>query len=310
MNDALRSGRTDALRIDSALVAEILRPRARDAHKGTYGTVLIAAGSLGMAGAAVLCARGALRSGAGLVRVSLDETLFAILQTSVPEATCVGPALSPETLKTFRAAAAGPGLGITGSARTIGSDGTDIAARILAILRHVPGTIVLDADALTCLASDSQLRDAVRAIGDRVILSPHPGEAGRLLGMSAAEINRDRIAAARQMAEQSGAIIVLKGAGTVVTAPGRPFYVNTTGNPGMATGGSGDVLAGILAGFAAQGIPPFEAALAGVYIHGRAGDLAADALGEYGLIASDIAALAGRAIREIPGAAGGPAGLK
>lgn len=307
MNDALRSDRTDALRIESALVAGILRPRARDAHKGTYGTVLVAAGSLGMAGAAVLCARGALRSGAGLVQVSLDQALFPILQATVPEATCIGPAPSPDALHAFRAAAVGPGLGTTDSTSVAGG-GTNPPVRILSILRHVPGTVVLDADALTLMAEDSQIRDAVRAIGDRAILTPHPGEAGRLLGMTPAEINRDRTGAARRLAEQSGAIVVLKGAGTVVTAPGRPFYVNSSGNPGMATGGSGDVLAGILAGFAAQGFTPFETALAGVYIHGRAGDLAADALGEYGLIASDIAALAGRAIREITNGAGQPAG--
>jgi NAD(P)H-hydrate epimerase len=276
--------------IDKALVETLLHRRDPFAHKGTYGIVLVIAGSVGMAGAAVLCARGALRSGAGLVRVSIIQELFPVLQTAVPEAVCRPRSINKKELCGYSSVVAGPGMGINfdeGPIRTV--------------LECNEGTVVLDADYLNRMATDKLMHDWVKEAKASVILTPHPGEAARLLHCSTEDINRDRENAARALAEQTGAIIVLKGAGTIVTAPSEEIYINTTGNPGMATGGSGDVLAGIIGGLAAQGLTGMNAALAGVFVHGLAGDLGAAALGEYGLIASDIAAMTGRAIMEIAG---------
>ena len=161
--------------------------------------------------------------------------------------------------------------------------------------------MVLDADALNLLAEDeSLLHDACGS----VVLTPHPGEAGRLLGYSAKQINEDRTGSALQLAEKYSATVVLKGANTVVATPDQKTYVNTTGNPGMATAGSGDVLTGIISALAGQGLDGVRAALAGVYIHGLAGDIGAKKHGEYGLLASDIAAYTGVAIDRI--ISGGP----
>lgn len=281
---------TEIRKIDKAMAETLLQRRDPYAHKGTYGTVLVIAGSIGMAGAAVLCARGALRSGAGLVRVSIPPELFPILQTAVPESVCRPRFLDRKELSGYSSIVAGPGLGIDfdeGPIRTV--------------LECSEGIVILDADCLNRMAVNRQLQDRVKEAKGTVILTPHPGEAARLLRCSAMDINRDREGAARTLAEQTGAIIVLKGAGTIVTAPSGEIYINTTGNPGMATCGSGDVLAGIIGGFAAQGLTGINAALAGVFVHGLAGDLGAAALGEYGLIASDIAAMTGRAIMEIAG---------
>lgn len=277
-------------KIDRAMAETLLKRRDPFAHKGSYGTVLVIAGSVGMAGAAVLCARGALRSGAGLVRVSILPELFPIMQTAVPEAVCRPRTLDRKELSGYSAIVAGPGLGVDFDEGPIRN-----------VLECSGGIVLLDADCLNRMAVNRQLQDRVKEAKGTVILTPHPGEAARLLRCTAMDINRDRPGAARMLAEQTGAIIVLKGAGTIVTAPSQEIYINTTGNPGMATGGTGDVLAGIIGGLAAQGLTGINAALAGVFIHGLAGDLGAAALGEYGLVASDVAAMTGRAIMEIAG---------
>ena len=275
--------------IDEAFVNTCIKKRAKELHKGQCGKVLVIAGSKGMAGAAALCTRGALRSGAGLVRVSIPEELFPILQVAVPEATCVPRSLPPEQLEEYQAIVAGPGLG----------DDLSNVPIIKQVLSNGRAVIVLDADGINLLANNNELQDAVKAAKGRVIITPHPGEAARLLGCQTEEINGDRIGSAINMAEQTGAISVLKGAGTIVATPDKKAYINTTGNPGMATGGSGDVLAGIIASLAGQGCSCLQAAACGVYIHGTAGDIAARTLGEYGIVASDIAAMTGLAIREI-----------
>jgi len=277
--------------ITGELVNTFLQKRERQLHKGNCGTVFELAGSHGMAGAAVLCGRGALRSGAGLLRICIPEPLFPVIHGSLPEATCVPRFKDAEGLDLTRcqAAAIGPGLGAE----------KENVGMIKRILRQLDGTAVLDADALNLLAGDKTLIEGRRA---ELIITPHPGEAGRLLGCGAAEINGDRTGCARRLAEQYGAVAVLKGAGTIVATPGGETYINTTGNPGMATGGSGDVLTGIISSLAGQGLAPLAAALAGVYIHGSAGDIGAEKLGEYGLMASDIAQFTGIAIARIAGA--------
>ena len=267
------------------------RPRA--SHKGDYGHVLIVAGSKGMAGAAVLNARGALRAGAGLVTVSIAEELFPIIQIAVPEAMCAGrdpeTDLSEEKLKKYSSIALGPGIGTSEKA-------TDLVSQLL---KKYTGHIVLDADALNIIArmarSDELSASDFPKIPPHSIATPHPGEAARLLGVSNEDISENRPAALSALNEKLGCTICLKGSGTLVT----PEYINTTGNPGMATGGAGDVLTGVIASLVAQGMAPQTAARAGVYIHGLAGDIAVKKFGEYGLTAGDIAEHVAYAINKL-----------
>lgn len=247
---------------------------------------MVLAGSKGMAGAAILCGAGAFRAGAGLVRICIEESQFSAIHGGLPEATCVARFTDMGGPDKYTAAVIGPGLGVDEKNGLL----------IKEILRNFQGTAVLDADGLNLLAMDESL---IAKTGGRLILTPHPGEAGRLLSCSAKEINRDRTGSALRLAEKYGATAVLKGAQTVVATPCGETYINTTGNPGMATGGSGDVLAGIISALAGQGLRPLQAAAAGVYIHGLAGDMAAEKTGEYGLLASDIAGHTGPAIKAI-----------
>ena len=272
--------------ITEAYVNTFIKKRDRDIHKGNCGRVLVYAGSKGMAGAAVLCARAALRTGAGLVRVSVPEELFPILQVGVPEATCITRERLFEDLMQYSAIAIGPGLG----------DEIENGKLIKKILYTTDKPVVIDADGLNLLRDDL---DAMKNAKAKVIITPHPGEAARLLNRNASEINRDRQKSAAELAAVTGAVTVLKGAGSVVATPEGKTYINTTGNPGMATGGSGDVLTGVIAALAGQGLEPEAAAAAGVYLHGLAGDLARDQMGEYGLVASDIANMVALAIKSI-----------
>jgi len=271
--------------ITAAYVNTFLKKRERELHKGDCGTILIVAGSFGMAGAAVLCARGALRSGAGLVRISVPEFLFPIMQTSIAEATCVTRNLTHEMISGADAIVIGPGLGKE----------DDYGTLIQNIVEGCRKTVVLDADALNLIAKDQTVLHNRKA---NLILTPHPGEAGRLLGMNAKEINENRENAVRELAESFNGIAVLKGAGTLVATPEGKTYINTTGNPGMATGGCGDVLSGVIAALAGQGCSSEEAAAAGVYLHGKSGDMSGAKLGEYGLTASDIASMMALAIKK------------
>lgn len=277
--------------IDEALVNTFIKKRARELHKGQCGKVLVIAGSKGMAGAAILSAKGAFRSGAGLVRVAIPEELFSILQTGIPEATCISRSLPPEQLEEHQAIVVGPGLG----------DDLSNVSTIKKVFCTKSSTIILDADGINLLARSEELQKASKIVGERLIITPHPGEAARLLSCEITDINKDRTNAAFKIAEQTGAITVLKGAGTVVATPNKQAYINTTGNPGMATGGSGDVLSGIISALAGQGCTSLEAAVSGVYIHGSAGDMAAKMVGEYGVMASDIAHMTGLAIEKITG---------
>ncbi len=277
--------------IDEAFVKSKLPGRAADAHKGDFGRVLVYAGSVGMAGAAALCGRSVLRSGAGLTQFLVPELdplgIFPILQTLVPEATCVdGNNLD---LANYSAIAAGPGLGTS----------KDAEQHLLKIIRNYRGVLVLDADALNMLSASDKLRLALAeasASGLTVIMTPHIGEARRLLYDATREIKTEeqRIQAALGLSSTYNSIVVLKGAGTLITdnrplRSGEPLISrNTSGNPGMATGGSGDVLTGIIAGLAGQGIAPYDAACMGVWIHGRAGDIAAAKLSQISLISSDL----------------------
>ena len=250
--------------------------RRRDAHKGTFGTVLVVAGGDGMLGAAVLAATAALRGGAGLVQVAVPGALRSAMAIAVPCATSIDRGDRPTVRAALAAASAvvvGPGLGATATTRRLVRD----------VLRDSCAPVVLDADALNVLAP---LRRPLVAKAP-LVLTPHPGEAARLLGTDTTEVQRDRLAALQALVGRSGAVVVLKGSGTLVGDERRWFH-NRTGNPGMATGGSGDVLAGLLGAFLAQGLSPFDAACLAAHAHGKAGDRVARRLGQAGLIASDL----------------------
>jgi hydroxyethylthiazole kinase-like uncharacterized protein yjeF len=277
--------------ITQSYVNTFIKRRKQDIHKGDCGKILIFAGSLGMSGAAVLCARAALRTGAGLVRVSVPEMLFPIVQIGVPEATCISRERLLEDLMQYSAIAIGPGLGVEKQ------DGLLIRK----ILETTDKPVILDADGLNLLRDDKDVMKNARA---DLIITPHPGEAARLLGRKTADINMDRLKSARELAAVTGAITVLKGAGSVVATPEGKTYINTTGNPGIATGGSGDVLTGVITALSGQGLSSESAAKAGVYLHGLAGDLARDLKGEYGLITSDIVSMVPFAIKSILDAQG------
>ncbi|PYN97496.1 MAG: bifunctional ADP-dependent NAD(P)H-hydrate dehydratase/NAD(P)H-hydrate epimerase [Candidatus Rokuibacteriota bacterium] len=276
--------------LEQADVARHLPPRRHSAHKGTYGRLLIVAGSLGKTGAAALAARAAMRSGAGLVTVATATSQQPIVAALVleamteplPETSARSISLKARDLldalaETRDAVAAGPGLGL--------DDDTQALAREFAHDLRRP--LVLDADALTALAGHL---DALRGAAAPRCLTPHPGELARMLGQSLADVERDRIETARSFATAHGVHLVLKGAGTVIAEPNGDVYVNPTGNPGMASGGTGDVLTGIVGALLARGLEPGAAVQTGVYLHGAAGDVAAGRVGEEALIASDVIA--------------------
>lgn len=254
--------------------------RKADTHKGDYGRLLVVAGSPGMTGAAVLASEAAYRSGVGLVYLcgpARVADILSIKQTCAVVRSFGEKGAASQILRHAEdctAAVVGPGLSTV--PRT--------AAAIRKVVQHLRIPFVLDADGLNAFAP-SPLRLA-RATAPRV-LTPHPGEASRLLGCSTTEIQADRRGAARELSRRFGAVAVLKGHRTVVT-DGRRIFINRTGNPGMATGGSGDVLAGMIGALLAQGLPPYEAACLGVERHGRAGDWAARRYGQVSMMATDL----------------------
>lgn len=277
--------------IDRDYVRKLLRPRTKDLHKGQCGRVLVIAGSKGMVGAALLTAKAALRSGAGLVKISINEEFFPIAQVGVAEAICIDRRLSLQDLNEFDSIALGPGLGL-------GRENKDLVEMVLNTEKPL---VLVDADGLTSLKflGDKRVRNSKKAQEGKLIITPHPGEAGRLLDTSPLEINKNRPLAGKTLSEKYGVISLLKGDESLVTDISGRQYINTSGNPGMATAGSGDVLAGIIPALAGQGYSPLEATLMGTYIHGAAGDKGADLLGQYGLIASDIGSMLGLVIKEL-----------
>ncbi|MFZ2286407.1 MAG: NAD(P)H-hydrate dehydratase [Bacteroidales bacterium] len=269
-------------------VRPLLQRRKKFDHKGIFGHTLIMAGSYGKAGAATLAAGAALRSGTGLVTVHTPASAVLALQAALPEAmvspdpgsgnVTVLPDLSP-----FDAAGVGPGLGTD----------PDTAAVLKALLETATIPLVLDADALNIMA---QHRDLLEIIPPRTVLTPHPGEFRRLAGTESSDYRL--MEEQRTFAARHKCIVVLKGAHTSIALPGGEVYFNSTGNPGMATGGSGDVLTGMIASLLAQGYEPSDAAITGVYLHGLAGDVALRIHSEESVIAGDILMNIGRAFRE------------
>lgn len=261
--------------------------RPRDAHKGMMGSVLIVAGSRKMPGAAILSAMSALRAGAGLVTVAAPESALAALQSHLVETTFLplsdsseGELLESsfsdffEQSKKCDAVLIGPGLGTSAGVKRF----------VLKTLSNLSSPLLLDADALNVLGTDlSSLKKSKASI----VITPHPGEMSRLLGIPVKEVQDNRERMATVCAKFSEAIVVLKGYHSVLT-DGEQVEINTTGNPGMAKGGMGDALSGLLAAFLARGMSSFEAARLAVHIHGLAGDLAAKKWGEESMIARDL----------------------
>lgn len=279
-------------------VNTVIKQRPEDIHKGQCGRVLVVAGSVGMAGAAVLAARGALKSGAGLVKIAAPEELFDILQVAVPQATCIdvseiSESLAQGLLDVYDAVAIGPGLGVSEKKYLL----------INNILKNYNGAVVLDADGINCICKYDVGLQCLSGRKYPVVFTPHVGEADRLLSALGEEkvTSLGRVKAAEIISGRTGAIVLLKGAGTVVTADKQGSYINTTGNPGMATGGSGDVLTGVIASLIASGIDPFDAAKAGAFMHGLAGDKAAEDHGQWGMTAVEIEEALPAAFKEIVG---------
>jgi ADP-dependent NAD(P)H-hydrate dehydratase len=265
-----------------------LEPRPIDGHKGTFGRVCIIAGSIGMSGAAALAGRAALRAGAGLVRVATAKSALPIVASIEPSYTTIALAedssgkISARAINTILdivsqndAVAFGPGVGISGALESI----------VRTLLEQENLRLVIDGDGLNNLSKIKNWPDRRKA---NVILTPHPGEMKRLWsGVFREPLPAERQEQATQLAQHTKTVVVLKGAGTVVT-DSQKIYVNKTGNPGMATAGSGDVLTGTITALLGQGLSDFEASVLGVYVHGLAGDIAAEKLGQVSLIATDI----------------------
>jgi len=269
-------------------VESVFEDRWPDTHKGTYGHLLLCCGSAGKLGAGILASRGALRAGAGLVTLAVPASALDTVDAATPE---VMTAPLPETdagsfsraginglkklIQERDALAIGPGL----------STHPEVADLVREVLSQEGFPAVVDADALNVLDGDLE---SLRIRGARTVVTPHPGEMSRLLRCSTRDVQSDRIGAALECAGRCGGVVVLKGAGTVVAHPDGTFYINTTGNPGMATGGTGDVLTGMIGAMLARGCSPLDSAMAAVYLHGAAADLAAENVGEHSLTATDI----------------------
>lgn len=276
--------------ITASLVKENLLPRPLDGHKGTFGRVLVVAGSPGMTGAAALTANAALKGAAGLVYVATAESLRPVLEAKLMEPIAIGlPELSKEQcisrcavpeilriLKRCTALAIGPGL----------AHAQETFSLLQELLRLSPVPMVIDAGALTALSQDPAL---LREASHTPVVTPHPGEMAELCGLTLEEVQKQRLTLAAQKAVEWGAIVVLKGAYSVVALPTKEVYINPVANPVMATAGTGDILTGLIVSQLAQDQPPSLAALCGTYIHGYAGELAAEVYGEQGVTAQQIA---------------------
>ena len=261
--------------VTASAVQQLLRPRDPISHKGDYGHALLYAGSLGMAGAAVLASRACLRSGVGLLTVCTPSCNNDILQISVPEAMTLSDddMYANPLLDRYNAIGAGPGLG----------QGAAQAALLGRLMRSATCPMVLDADALNIISQDNSLLEAIPAGS---VITPHPGELRRLVGNTSS--HKELVERAALLTSKYGITVVVKGAPTITITPDGTAYVNTTGNPGMATGGSGDVLTGIVLALLAQGFDQNQAAFMAVYIHGLAGDTAATRLGMTAMTSADI----------------------
>jgi NAD(P)H-hydrate epimerase len=281
-------------------VAEILPSRASDSNKGTFGTVLTVAGSIGMSGATILSSESSLRVGAGLSLLATPKSLIASLPaqeviyrplSETDKASISTKAieeLEPE-LKKATAVVLGPGMST--HPETVNFVHEFVAESLASL--DLP--CIIDADALNAISKKPECVSH----SNKFVLTPHPKELSRLMGKETKEIQADRVNAALNAAQKFGCVVVLKGSFSIIASPNGDAFINTTGNASMAKAGAGDVLSGIIGGLLAQNVPPFEAAIAGVYIHGRAGELASQQLGMSGVLAGDISAFIPDAVQSI-----------
>ncbi|MBI4950091.1 MAG: NAD(P)H-hydrate dehydratase [Deltaproteobacteria bacterium] len=274
--------------ITAEMLRGFLKPRRADTHKATYGHLLVLAGSPGMTGAAYMTAMAAMRTGAGLVTVGVPQSLHDIMEAKTVEAMTAG---LPETtdkalglvswprvrelLRDKAALVIGPGVG----------NRNDIYLLIEKIASGIECPLLIDADGLNAISGDVSFLKSMKA---PVVLTPHPGEMARLLKTTVKDVQADRVASALKLSALTGGTVVLKGASTVIAGTDGQIYINTTGNAGLATAGTGDILAGMIGALLAEGYSPVEASIAGVHIHGLAGDAVRDATGEIGMIATDL----------------------
>lgn len=295
-----------AAEITSEFVWQNIPRRARESHKGSFGSVLTVAGSAFYRGAALLAAEGALRTGAGIVTLASVEPVVSAAAACLPEC-CLCPCsagveggIAPENVPLIRRQKAtvlllGPGLG--GTAQSA-ARAAETLALVQQLLPGFEGSAVLDADGLNAAASLMNGGEELPRPAKELILTPHPGEMSRLTGLSVEAVQADREGIARRYAAQWNAVVVLKGARTVVAGPDGRVCVNPTGNPGLARGGSGDVLAGMTSALLACGLPAYDAAACAVWLHGAAADRAAARRGEYGMLPQDIFPQLGRMFAE------------
>jgi NAD(P)H-hydrate epimerase len=271
---------TDVELLTASDISPLLPRRRRSAHKGDFGHLLIIAGSEGYTGAPVLAAGAAARAGAGLVTLAVPQNVYAIIAANsppevMPRPVDFGAPLSPLFFSGFNAVAIGPGLGQHADTRRL----------VWQVMSSCSLPMVVDADALNVVAQNVA---ALKKLEKPLVLTPHPGEMARLADKTAQQVQADRLEIARSFAQECGVVTVLKGAGTVISDPAGKLWVNSTGNPGMARGGMGDALTGIIGAFLVQKMTLVDAARAGVFLHGLAGDLAREKLGESAMLTTDL----------------------
>lgn len=270
----------DALIADDEYIKSVLPKRKQNTHKGSYGRLLMYCGSPTMTGAAVLAARAALRSGTGLVNIARDEETVKILQTQLVEpvfSVVSDDALSEVSELSEKATAIliGCGMGKAECDKKV----------LFSLIKNAECNLIIDADGINLLSENILMLKEAKKVP---ILTPHPLEFARLCGKTVDEVQKNRLCLAREFAKEYGCVLVLKGAGTVIASPDGKVSINTSGNPGLSKGGSGDVLAGLISSFTSQGISPFESAVAAVYLHGKAADVLKEEISEYGLLPSDL----------------------
>jgi NAD(P)H-hydrate epimerase len=276
--------------LEARELASLVRPRLSGDHKGSFGHVLVVAGSVGKTGAGAMTGLGAARAGAGLVTLAVPFSLHGLMEVKLTEVmteplgetaehTVAESALPrlQRLLTTKQCLALGPGL----------STQEETCRVVLWLVENSPCPVVLDADGLNALAGHLE---ALSRASSPIILTPHPGEMGRLLGCGAAEVQNRRLEFSQSFSKEYGVTLVLKGARTLVASPEGRLAINGSGNPSLASGGTGDVLTGLIAGFLGQGMSPFEAACLGVYSHGESADRLARRFGDRGLLATDLLA--------------------
>jgi len=262
--------------------------RREDSHKGDYGRVLVVAGSRGMTGAAYLTSQGALLAGSGLVTNGIPESLNGIMETKLTEVMTLPLPETKDLMLSLKSKDGILGFSRKCDAMVIGpgmGTGDETVTLVKELLEEAEVPVVLDADGINALSGELE---RLRKRKYRTVITPHPGEMARLTDKDVEEVQATRTDTAKSVAEVTGTVVCLKGHCTVVADPGGAVYVNDTGNSGMATGGTGDVLTGMIASFIGQGVDDFSAAVSAVYLHGFAGDVAAEKKGQFSMIASDL----------------------